>query len=83
MGEQLEAIDFVYVDSDVPPGTSIPEWRAHRAVRLAAERQARRARHRRLWRAALRPRTLARAVARRSARRRRTAGRPIVRRATV
>jgi hypothetical protein len=30
MGEQLEAIDFVYVDSDIPPGMSIPEWREAR-----------------------------------------------------
>jgi hypothetical protein len=36
MGEQLEAIDFVYVDSDIPPGMSIPEWRTHGAVRRAA-----------------------------------------------
>ena len=83
MGEHLEAIDFVYVDSDIPPGMSIPEWRAHRAVRRGAERQARRARRRGLWRAALRPPTLARAAARRGARRRRTAGRPIDRGVTA
>jgi hypothetical protein len=67
MGEQLEAIDFVYVDSDIPPGMNILEWRGHRAGRHAAGRQARRARCRRLWRAARSPRTLARAVARWSA----------------
>jgi hypothetical protein len=77
MGEPLEAVDFVDVDSDIPPGMSIREWRAHRVVQRAAARRARRARRRRLWRAVIVPWTFVRPVARLSARRRRTAGRPV------
>jgi hypothetical protein len=83
MGEPLEALDFVYVDSDIPPGMSIREWRTHRAVQHVAAQRARRARRRRLWRAVLVPWTFARAVARVSARRRRTVGRPIDREVTA
>lgn len=77
MGEQRDAVDFLYVDSDIPPGTSIREWRAHRAVQRAAARRVNRARRRRLWRALLAPWTFARAVARLSARCRRTASRAV------
>ena len=77
MREPLEAVDFAYVVSDIPPGVSIREWRAQRAARALTARRARRARRRRMWRTVLVPSMLARAVARLSARRRRTAGRPI------
>jgi hypothetical protein len=83
MGEHLEAVDFVYVASDIPAGMSIREWRASRAVRRAAERQAKRDRGRRQWRAALMPLTLTRAVGRSRAWRRRTASGPIDRGVTA
>ena len=31
MGEQLQAVDFAYVHSDIPEGMTIREWRAQRA----------------------------------------------------
>ena len=76
MREPLEAVDFAYVDSDIPPGTTICEWRAQRAVRPVTARRSRRARRRRLWRTMLAPWTTAHAVARLRAWRQRTAGRP-------
>lgn len=76
MREPLEAVDFAYVVSDIPPGVSIREWRAQHAVRAVTARRARRAHRRRLWRTVLVPSMLAHAVARLSARHRRTAGRP-------
>jgi hypothetical protein len=77
MGEPLEAVDFAYVDSDIPPGMSVREWRTQRAVRTVAARRARRARRRWRWRAVLIPWTFAGAISRRSARRGRTASSPI------
>jgi hypothetical protein len=44
MGEQLAAVDFMYVDSDIPPGMTIAEWRA----RQSFARRSRRWRLRRL-----------------------------------
>lgn len=32
--------DFVYVQTDIPEGMTIREWRAHRAAERVAERQA-------------------------------------------
>jgi hypothetical protein len=55
MAEHLEAVDFAYVASDIPPGMSMHEWRARRVVGRAATRRARRARGRQLWRAVLVP----------------------------
>jgi hypothetical protein len=79
MDDQLEAVDFAYVDSDIPPGMSMREWRAQRAVPAVAARRARR----RWRRAALIPWTLAWAVARFSARRRRTGSGPLDRQVTA
>ena len=44
MSEQTRAHDFVYVDTDIPEGMTIREWRAQRAARREEERAARRRR---------------------------------------
>ena len=38
MAEQLEAVDFAYVDSDIPPGVTIAEWRAQRSLARRSRR---------------------------------------------
>jgi|1185.fasta_scaffold2039763_2 hypothetical protein len=49
--------DFVYVQTDIPDGIAIGDWRAQRAAELMALRSARRwRRRRRLWRRIARPR---------------------------
>jgi hypothetical protein len=38
---------FAYVETDIPPGIPIREWRAHRAAQRAAQREAEREARRR------------------------------------
>jgi hypothetical protein len=38
MDEQLAAANFVYVDSDIPPGVTIAEWRAQRSLARRSRR---------------------------------------------
>ena len=38
MGEQLHAVDFAYVRTDIPEGMTSREWRAQRAANRPARR---------------------------------------------
>jgi len=50
MTPQRPPLSFLYVDSDIPPGMTIREWRAHRAAARAAQQQVAREAGRRLRR---------------------------------
>jgi hypothetical protein len=54
MPDQPDSYDFVYVDTDIPAGMTIREWRRQRATERIAQRKAERdARRRTLWMLAL------------------------------
>jgi hypothetical protein len=71
MPDRLHAHDFVYVQTDIPEGMTIRDWRARRGAERAAQRERERAARRRRVRASLTALGLAfaraRAIARSSA----------------
>ena len=42
MDNEREAVDFMYVDADIPAGITIREWRASRVTKRLSLRQTRR-----------------------------------------
>jgi len=53
MSERTHTHDFAYVDTDIPEGMTIREWRAQRAAEHAVRREEERAARRRRLRAAV------------------------------
>jgi hypothetical protein len=50
MPDQPDSYDFVYVDTDIPAGMTIREWRRQRATeRIAQQKAQREARRRTSW----------------------------------
>lgn len=47
MSDEPASYDFVYVETDIPPGMTIREWRAQRSAERAARREQVRAERRR------------------------------------
>ena len=47
MSDEPASYDFVYVETDIPPGMTIREWRAQRSAERAARREQARAERRR------------------------------------
>jgi hypothetical protein len=47
MSDGPASYDFAYVETDIPPGMTIREWRAQRAAESAAQREAEREARRR------------------------------------